>query len=94
MVSCGVRLVVCAANRSLDEDKPEIIVTGARHFDKIMRGIISNLKYDYKRWEQGFIDQYGTFLTRDEALELVKENKQALVRKWSEYDTLYSENLY
>lgn len=44
--------------------------------------------------EQGFVDQFGTFLTRKEALEIAKENGQIIRDIGYEPDELYSEHLY
>jgi hypothetical protein len=44
-------------------------------------------------WDQGFIDQFGDFLTRREAWEIAKDRGQIL-RDVSTPGTLYSENLY
>ena len=90
--------VVSAANR---HKKTRFIVTGARHFDNIMR---SQIKAYFKSlnepenwgsaWEQGFIDQFGNFLTRKEAMVIAKENGQ--IRRDGERVRLelFSENLY
>lgn len=87
-------IIVCAANKFKDG----VIIIGVRHWDKFMHQQADALEYrDGKKpleHEQGFIDQYGTFYTRDEALELVKKNGQQLKRPYDEYETLYSENLY
>lgn len=56
------RFVVCAAMR-----KNGVIVCGARHFDPIMRRQIALNGMGHTDWEQGFIDQFGEFLTREEA---------------------------
>ena len=62
------QVVVCAACRNGD-----IIIAGARHFDQLMRLLILALdksKLENKEWEQGFIDQFGDFLTRQEAMKI------------------------
>src|ERR1700685_4030812 len=74
-----VRYVVCAANRN----KYGHIICGARHFDRIMHTTMQMLdqyreesnttgqpdvdEFLWKTSEQGFIDQHGVFLTREEA---------------------------
>jgi hypothetical protein len=50
-----------------------------------------------KMWrdcEQGFVNQLGDFLTRVEALEIVKKNGQKRRSCGGEWERLYSENLY
>ena len=85
------RHVVCAANRWKDGT----IVLGIRHFCPMMRAQINSMEYTpVGGSEQGFVDQWGNFMTRDEALSVVKMNEQPLKRPWDEFDTLYSENLY
>lgn len=83
------RYVVCAANRIGD-----VILCGARHWDKVMHAQADAMNLDDRKAEQGFIDQFGAFMTRDEALEVVRTNGQQLARPIDTYDTLYSENLY
>jgi hypothetical protein len=59
----GDRRVVCAACR----DPEGRIVTGARHFDAVMMEQIkrSTKPEAWRAGEQGFIDQFGAFLTRE-----------------------------
>ena len=87
------QMVVCAANRN----DMGIIVCSARHFDTLMKETISALKYDepFSKWEEGFIDQFGTFLTRVEAMKIVKESGQPfdLERNGGSDDELYSEGI-
>jgi len=85
------RYIVCAANLTADNK----IILGVRHHDPIMRATRNSQASICKGIEkQGFIDQWGTWVSRDEALFIVKETGQHLKRPWDEYDTLYSENLY
>lgn len=91
--------VVCAACRN---SKSGMIVTGARHFDPIMRDTINAMigdmtdrhtywmKYGWSDADQGFIDQWGHFLTREEAAEIAYENGQTKDR----LPVLFSEDLY
>lgn len=95
------RFVVCAALRQGD-----VIVAGARHFDKVMLSQIALMNLP-KKWEQGFIDQYGNFLTRSEAWIVADHRGQ--IRRPTGFETdynsprpanfgdnglLFSENLY
>lgn len=84
--------VVCAALR----DASGRLVTGARHFDgvmmeQIMRGADTDA---WRGAEQGFINQRGNFLTREEAHEIATRWGQILRRVGSDSMSLFSENLY
>lgn len=83
--------VVCAANRNKTSQR---IICGARHWDDIMR---SQKREDetYNDWEQGFINQFGEFLTREEAWSVaVKQNQIRSLCYEGQTNYLYSENLY
>lgn len=94
------RRVVCAANRYPDG----FIICGARHYDMIMFAQIkesgrSRLDgYDAKgKIEQGFIDQYGTFMDRMEAWHVAEAAGQIIHRAGADgpnRNGLFSENLY
>ena len=85
------QIVVCAANRIGD-----IILCGARHWDGVMHKQADAMNLDdTKKVEQGFIDQFGDFLTRKDALALVKQNGQPFNQERNvATDELYSEGLY
>lgn len=84
------RRVVCAACRIGD-----IILAGARHFDTVMHTQINQMALEKDaigHAEQGFIDQFGIFMTRQEAFTLAEEKNQII-----EYEIpgmLFSEDLY
>ena len=86
------QIVVCAANRYDD-----VILCGARHWDSIMRKqankMMPTLPFNE---EQGFIDQFGDFLTRKEAMQIVLANGQRFdeTRNGHQSIELYSEGLY
>jgi len=85
------QIVVCAANR-----KDGIIFCGARHCDSVMRSQ-ANMMQGMKltNCEQGFIDQFGDFLTREEALKIVITNGQPFNAERNGSTTkLFSEGLY
>jgi hypothetical protein len=86
------RMVVCAANRIGD-----LIICGARHYDDVMRPIFKMLPDPHKHSdvEQGFVDQRGVFLTREEAW-IVADAAGQIRRRVGGDDggVLYSENLY
>jgi hypothetical protein len=87
--------VVCAANRNADG----LIVAGARHYDDVMRAQIKSSTGNWRvnMVEQGFIDQFGNFLSRQEAWTIANRNNQITRRcggDEADGGTLYSENLY
>ena len=89
------RVVVCAANRYGD-----LIIPSARHHDKVMNKLIVALwdvgNLDKKDNEQGFIDQFGGFMTREEALIVVKQSGQPfdVERNGGDGKMLFSEGIY
>lgn len=91
-------VIVCAAIRRKDH-----IITGARHFDKIMHDQLAmyyarNNDEPTNDWEQGFIDQFGNFYNRQAAMKVVKSGRQAFIfneeRNRGSGKNLYSEGLY
>jgi hypothetical protein len=71
------------------------IITGARHFDRIMKAQMEateGLKW-WNSCEQGFIDQFGDFMSREVAWVVAVHQKQ-IFQQCSAPGTLYSENLY
>lgn len=83
------RRIVCAANKNGD-----LLVLGARHFDMTMNRTIEMLGLEEADWEQGFIDQHGEFLTREEAWVVAEAAGQIIRRVGGDGKRLYSENLY
>lgn len=89
----AARFVVCAANKYGD-----LIFTGVRHYCPVM---VFNMKwYDIKALRllhgevQGFIDQHGVFMTREEAA-IVAAAAGQLDRYGDVKPTvLFSEDLY
>lgn len=81
-----MRRVVCAAMRNSNGT----IVCGARHWDRIMHQHASGKS----GWEQGFIDQLGEFMTREEAYKVAVEAGQIVRRCGGDDGRLFSENLY
>lgn len=74
------------------------IIAGARHFDVIMRMQMLSMdeeeRLEWKKSEQGFIDQFGNFLTRQEAWVIANERGQIFRRCGGDEGKLFSENLY
>ncbi len=83
------RRVVCAAN--LNNDTEEIIL-GVRHWDSFM--VDHNGVYPFWKYTQGFVDQFGIFMTREEAWVVAVEANQIIRRVGGDDGVLYSENLY
>lgn len=86
-----LRRVVCAAIR----DENGIIICGPRHFDHIMHvQIAAHPEGSWNLAEQGFVDQFGEWLTREEALTVALEAHQIVRRCGGDDCELFSENLY
>lgn len=88
------RVVVCAANRSKTTGK---IVCGARHWDERMREWAfegNERKADWLSAEQGFIDQFGVWMNRQEAWTVAEAAGQIKYGPITAKGTLYSEDLY
>ena len=87
------RRVVCAAVKGGD-----IIVVGPRHFDDTMHMMISRFRKLTQRemfqGEQGFIDQWGKFMSREEALAVAIAAGQLRGEKNQPTHLLFSEDLY
>ena len=90
-----MRRIVCAANKCSD-----LIVLGVRHHDKLMNDTINNLEDTgviNPKWEQGFVDNKGEFVTRTKAWRIALTANQIINRVGGDTaggGTLYSENLY
>lgn len=90
------RQVVCAALRY----ESGYIVASPRHFDSFCHAQLKPLKDSESMLirgipEQGFIDQFGVFMGRYEALAVAKEANQLGRRpKCPPEDRLFSEDLY
>lgn len=90
--------VVCAAIKF-----GPIVIVGVRHFDSLMHSMLRKLSINPMREHvQGFVDNQGSFLTREEAW-LVAEAQGQIIRRVGGDETiegdvktghLYSENLY
>jgi len=89
--------IVCAACRAPDG----FIAVGPRHFDDTMCRQIevwhsANSVPNTPPWEQGFVDQFGRFYGREQAMQIVKDNKQPFdaERNGGSVELLFSEGLY
>lgn len=89
-------VVVAAACK---HTKSDLMCISARHWDKAMNMQWRNLRpifHDITAWEDGFINQFGEFLTRSEAMKVVKASGQSFdsERNGGEGRILFSEGLY
>jgi hypothetical protein len=85
--------IVCAAMLMKDG----LVVTGARHFSPEMRLVLHRIYgdgYHLKVQQQGFINQYGDFLGREEALVIARKQGQVRKEVGGGNDELFSEMLY
>lgn len=82
--------IVCAAIRNSNGE----VICSPRHYDKVMLWQILSSRSSWKPAEQGFVDQRGAFLSREEALAIAQENGQMLRRCGGDDKELFSENLY
>lgn len=72
------------------------IFVGARHFDPVMRAQIKRAGLDPLSAEQGFIDQWGRYYTREEAMDVALVSGQPFdaERNSGNGEMLFSEGLY
>jgi hypothetical protein len=87
------RRVSCAAIKCDDGT----VVTGARHYSPDMRRLMERI-YGEGYWkheaEQGFVDNRGDFLTREQAFVLARESGQCPHLPADGVACLFSEDLY
>lgn len=96
--------VVCAAVRT----KQGLIICGARHNDNIMKGVVERIvslqlsagilpdkEYDlFRPTEDGFLNNKGEFLTREEAWSIAEKAGQIRPHPSQKPGVLHSEDLY
>lgn len=95
------RRIVCAANRFELKTGGTIVVPGARHYSPDMADVIDKLEDLFvTRFvsgdNQGFIDQWGEYWNREDALIIATHAGQinTVRKKGAPFDTLFSEDLY
>jgi len=93
--------IVSAAIRITRRGFMPHVIPGARHFSPGMRKIVDRMVHEgvFKQKhvlaaEQGFIDQYDRYWTREQAWEIVMFTGQPLTDRAKQTGTLYSEDLY
>lgn len=84
------QVIVCAAIR---HKRSGLVIASARHFSPVTVAIIEAFGGEVGDWadaDQGFINQFDEFLTREEARPIaVKQGKKPELPQ-----TLFSEDLY
>lgn len=98
------RRIVCAACLVVRSgDQEQVLLVGPRHWDQIMHtqatlmGLTRFGVRNFVHEEQGFVDQWGTFFDRREALAIASRAGQLDGRVKSgnpDSDELFSEDLY
>lgn len=95
------RRIVCAANRFELKKGGYIVVPGARHYSPDMANVIDLIEDQLSSRfvsgeEQGFIDQWGEYFNRTDALVIATHANQINTarEKSLPLDTLFSEDLY
>ncbi len=85
------RRVVCAAAMVNDH-----IVCSARHYDRLMIDQMRAIDEAFSSANvvQGFIDQHGRFMSREEAHKVATDAGQIIRRCGGDDGRLFSENLY
>ena len=93
-----MRVIVCAANRITRNDGTIDIICSPRHCDSIYKMRFLQMSKEEKllweKAEQGFVDQHGIFLNREEARLIAINNNQIRRSCGGDDIKLYSENLY
>ncbi|SAF87642.1 Uncharacterised protein [Enterobacter ludwigii] len=92
------RRVVCAANRYSCTLGGVVVFVGVRHFCPLMRQNMQSWHDVLIRAteKQGFVDQFGVFMDREEALKVARDAGQlniSRIKTWPD-DELFSEDLY
>lgn len=95
----GQQYIVCAATRNTYNGA---IICSPRHYDSTFYATL-NLHREtadepsvrgWREADQGFVDQFGKFLTRSEARRIAAATGQIRRRCGGDHEELYSENLY
>lgn len=92
----GVSRVVCAAVKMPNG----VLILGIRHWDGFMAQYVREhggrqaFNFFGRDEEQGFVDQFGNFLSREDAWKVAEQAGQIIRRVGGDGGCLYSENLY
>ena len=89
-------ILAAAIKFKIEKTNEEVVLCGARHGDvfRQLEPLGFKPQSGYKEIEQGFIDQYNNFLTRDEAFEHAKEIGQLCASIVGDRKTTYGTKLY
>lgn len=95
----GQQYVVCAAARNTYNGA---IICSPRHYDSTFHAAIELYRETadeksiegWRESDEGFVDQFGKFLTRAEARKIAVATNQIRRRCGGDHEELYSENLY
>lgn len=95
----GQQYIVCAAARNTYNGA---IICSPRHYDSTFYAALELYRetadeHSIRGWreaDQGFVDQFGKFLTRAEARRIAVATGQIRRRCGGDHEELYSENLY
>lgn len=93
----NIRIVSAASRNELGE-----VISSPRHYDLFFHSIVRTLpKEKQDLWyvksstvEQGFIDQFGNFLSRNEAWKIAEANGQIIRDHDKCPGKLFSEHIY
>ncbi|AND76196.1 hypothetical protein MX01_251 [Escherichia phage MX01] len=93
------RRIVCAANRFKLKDGGTLVIPATRHYSKDMGAVIKAVEDKLvTRFvcddDQGFIDQYSNYWTREEAMIIATYAGQVRIERGGSEKELYSEDLY
>lgn len=85
--------IICAAVR---DPSTGTVITGFRHFDHHIRYKIEYNGLKFKDFtEEGFVDMYGEYHNREDALKIVLDNGQHFLKERNGCSSrLYSEGIY
>lgn len=95
----GQQYIVCAAASNTYNGA---IICSPRHYDSTFHAAVEFLRetdteqavLGWRTADQGFVDQFGKFLTRAEARRIAVATGQIRRRCGGDHEELYSENLY
>ncbi|UZZ64428.1 anti-restriction nuclease [Septuagintavirus sv54] len=93
------RTIVCAANRFKLKGGGTLVIPGARHYSKDMAEVLDVVGPQLVSQQvcgddQGFIDQYSNYWTREEAMVIATYAGQVRIERGGSEKELYSEDLY
>lgn len=88
--------IVTAANMTHTQDMGDVMVIGVRHFDRVMNDQYKRFQEGFtkvNKTTQGFVDNFGNFHDRKEALKIAISMGQLIAKHEGGYE-LYSEDLH